>query len=210
MLTVGKVVVKVTRRELVKWLEAHSMDLVKMAAKLWPVESRIISAEDAVQEGLRRVFDTENYRAMRRGVKVSTWLMKSVKSAALNAADKRSSAEQPGFKAVGFDDDRKAPDADDVNYPSIDPLDRDEVPIDQNFGGVDYELPPDPEELAEQEAFRQAEAARAKAQDSARVWTERRHVTWLSKDGRVVATTDPLQTVGNLRTYTMEPASAVV
>jgi hypothetical protein len=208
-----KVVVNVTRRELVKWLEAHPMDLAKMAVHLWPVEAGIISVEDAVQEGLRRIFDTENYRAMHPGVKISTWLMKSVKSAALNAADKRSSAEQPGFKAVGHEEDVETPPDDDVFYPLHglkDSADRAEEPFDIHVGGIEHEVPLDPEELAEQEAFRQAEAARDKAQDSARIWTERQHRTWLSRDGRVVATTDPLQTVGNLRTYAMEASPAVV
>jgi len=208
------VVVKVTRKELVQWLEAHPKDLLKMAVHLWPVEARIISAEDAVQEGLRRVFDTENYRAMRPGVKISTWLMKSVKSAALNAADKSSSAEQPGFKSVGHeDDDVETPPDDDVFYPLHglkDSEDRAEEPLDIHVGGIEHEVPLDTEELAEREAFRQAEAARAKTQDKARIWTERQHRTWVSRDGRVVATTDPLQTVGNLRTYTMELGPAVV
>jgi len=195
----------------VQWLEAHPMDLVKMAAHLWPVEAKVISAEDAVQEGLRRVFDTENYRAMRPGVKISTWLMKSVKSAALNAADKRSSAEQPGFKAVGHDVDVEARD-EDVTRPVVDPLEEaDPDPLEQDFGMIEREdATLDSEDLAEREAFRQAEAERAKAQDSARVWTKRQHMTWLSRDGRVVATTDPLETVGNFRTCMREAVPAVV
>lgn len=213
MLVTGKVVVKVTRSELVQWLEAHPTDLLKMAAHLWPVEARIISAEEAVQEGLRRVFETENYRAMRPGVKISTWLMKSVKSAALNAADKRSSAEQPGFKAVGHDEDVETPPDDDVFYPLHglkDSADRAEEPLDMHVGGIEDEALLDTEELAEREAIRQAEAERAKTQDSARIWTRRPHRTWVSRDGRVVATTDPLETVGNFRTYMREEVPAVV
>jgi len=213
MLVIGKVVVNVTRRELVQWLEAHPMDLLKMAVHLWPVERGIISAEDAVQEGLRRVFDTENYRAMRPGVKTSTWLMKSVKSAALNAADKRSSAEVPGFTPVGHEEDRETPPDDDVFYPLHglkDSEDRAEEPLDIHVGGIEHEVPLNPEDIAEQMTFLEAEAERAKAQDSARIWTEQQHRTWVSRDGRVVATTDPLQTVGNLRTYTMESSPAVV
>src|SRR6202022_3000874 len=81
---------RMTRREVVEWLEAHPMDLAKMAQGLWPVRAGFITAEDAVQEGLRRVFETENYRALRSGVKITSWLMKSVASAARNAVDKRS------------------------------------------------------------------------------------------------------------------------
>jgi hypothetical protein len=96
-----------------------------------------------VQEGLRRVFETENYRAMRPGVKISTWLMKSVKSAALNAADKRSSAEQPGFTPVGHEDDRETPPDDDVFYPLHglkDSEERAEEPLDDiHVGGIDHE-----------------------------------------------------------------------
>jgi DNA-directed RNA polymerase specialized sigma24 family protein len=95
--------------ELKRWLEEHPKDLNKMAVGLWPVQAGIISDEDAVQAGLERIFKTRSYLRLRPGVKVSSWLMKNIKSAALNAADKRSSRERPGFSPVGSEADAGEP-----------------------------------------------------------------------------------------------------
>ena len=182
-----------TRRELVQWLEDHPLDLLKMALKLWPVQAGIITAEDAVQEGLRRVFKTENYRALRSGVKITSWLMKSVASAALNAADKRSSREQPGGDPIGAEVAHGNGHGDDLGTLP----EPDEYAFHERDDEIDEE---DAAEVAaEMETFIEEQGSRIGAQNGKRVWAKRPYQTWVVA-GRVVATTDPKQTVGNLYT----------
>lgn len=177
-----------TRRELTRWLEDHPLDLWKMALKLWPVRTGIISAADAVQDGLRRIIETQSYRALRPGVKVSSWLMKSVASAALNAVDKRSSREQPGGDPIGAEVAPGNGHGDDLGT-----LPEPEYAFHERDDEIDEE------DAAEMDTFIEEQGTRIGAQNPKRIWTKRPHQTWVVA-GRVVATTDPKQTVGNLYT----------
>lgn len=205
-----------TREELIRWLEEHPSDLVRVAWTLRAVRARAVQAEDAVQEGLLRILTTKNYERCR--TKPLAWFMQSVKSAVHNrlTAAKRTGTAKANLRQLltpGTFRHSAAVNEDEHGYQGVSDWTT-ALPVDTNPDG----LYPSPEELLITPEDREAErmewqtqreqaAKRREAQDPRRQWDQRgRHVTWYYADGRVAATNDPTQTAGNLRAPVMSAA----